>query len=94
MPIRTKYSTFVDWNGKNYCGYELKWNYPDEYVDVPMPTYISKFLKKFNDPKPKLFQKAPHVWTELVNGQNANLLKPSLNYLPLINSELPSFSKK
>ena len=36
----------VDWEGTNYCGLSLDWNYSLEYVDISMPKYIPAVLKK------------------------------------------------
>ena len=42
--LKTKYKISVDWNGTNYCGLTLKWNYALGYVDVSMPGYIPRLL--------------------------------------------------
>ena len=58
--LKQGYPTSVDWEGKNYCGYTFDWNYEKGYVDVSMPTYIPKMLKKFNHSVPTKPQRAPH----------------------------------
>ena len=41
--LRQNYKISVDWEGKNYCGLTLEWNYEKGYVDISMPGYIEKF---------------------------------------------------
>ena len=41
-----KYTT--DWEGKNYCGLTIDWNYQQKYVDISMPGYVTKALKRLH----------------------------------------------
>ena len=39
--------TFIyttNWEGNNYCGKTLDWNYTDGYVDTPMADYVKRVL--------------------------------------------------
>ena len=43
--LKSGYPTSIDWEGKNYCGFTLEWNYKKGYVDVSMPGYLPKMLQ-------------------------------------------------
>ena len=54
-----KYTT--DWTGHNYCGLTLDWNYLQGYVDISMPGYLEKALKRLQY-TPKISpQYSPHA---------------------------------
>ena len=55
-----------------------------------MLTYIPKFLKKINHPKPKRLQKAHHEWTEPIYGQKRQFAKtrPELPTLDKLQTSL------
>ena len=82
--LKQGYPTSVDWDGKNYCGYTFDWNYEKGYVDVSMPTYIPKMLRKFNHKKPSRPQRSPHSWSSPTYGQKRQYAKtnPDLPLLP------------
>ena len=50
----------TDWKGELYCGIKLNWNYEKGYVDISMPGYIQKVLKKFKHEMPAKPQYAPY----------------------------------
>ena len=66
--LRKFYRVTVDDTGTNYLGYTIEWNYEQGYVDISMPLYIPRALKRFNHPHPKRPQYAPHKWTKPVYG--------------------------
>ena len=43
-----KFYIAVDWDGKNYCGLNIDWHYQEGYIDIFMPMYAPKVLKKYN----------------------------------------------
>jgi hypothetical protein len=69
-----KESRYVRWNHavqnyvSVYCGLTLDWHYDTGYVDVSMPGYINRALKKFNHSAPLRDQHAPHKWIEPAYG--------------------------
>jgi hypothetical protein len=67
--LHDKYALTKDWSGSSYLGLTLKWNYEAGYVDISMPTYVSKSLAKFHHSKPTSAQHAPHQWSQPVYGQ-------------------------
>ena len=40
----------------------MEWHYDKGYVDVSMPDYVKKVLKKFQHPTPLQPQFSPHAW--------------------------------
>ena len=57
--IKSNYNYTVDWSGSNYCGMTFDWKYQEGYVDVSMPNYVAKALKRLNY-KAKTPQFSPH----------------------------------
>ena len=66
--LKQKYDITLDWTGTNYLAFTLDWHYHAGYVDLSMPVFVPKGLKKYNHVKPKLPQHAPHRWTKPVYG--------------------------
>ena len=71
--LQQYYKTTVDWEGNNYLGLRLDWDYLREHVDISMPGYIKKVLHKFKHIVPAKPQHAPHKWTEPVYGKHQQL---------------------
>ena len=46
--LNINYKTSVDWSGLQFCGLNLQWNYPKQYFNISMPTYIPNLLAKLN----------------------------------------------
>ena len=60
--LRKYYDISIDYDGQKYCGLQLDWHYNKEYVDISMPSYIKKALKKYNHSSPLRPQYSPHCW--------------------------------
>ena len=58
--LKKNYDILIDRTGKNYCGLTFEWHYKEGFVDVSMPMYVQKALKKFLHPTPQRPQYAPH----------------------------------
>ena len=59
--IGKHYRYTTDWKGTNYCGLAFKWDYAQGYVDISMPEYVTKMLKRLQH-APKTFpQYSPHT---------------------------------
>ena len=71
--LQKNYVISVDKTGQNYCGLTFNWNYTQQYVDVSMPGYIPKALKKFNHIPPKTKQYAPSTWPQREYGKSPQL---------------------
>ena len=61
--LRQKYTVTTDWSGINYCGLTIQWDYRNCHVDISMPGYINKLLKKLQHNKPEHPVHAPHKWS-------------------------------
>ena len=67
--LKKHYDISIDQEGTNYCGLELEWHYSAGYVDISMPKYVAKALKKYNHPPPLKPQLAPHKWSQPAYGK-------------------------
>ena len=69
--LADKYALTQDWTGSSYLGFTLDWHYDAvvPYVDVSMPDYVPKNLKKLGHTPPARPQHAPHAWTKPAYGQ-------------------------
>ena len=63
------YKITIDWNGTDYCGLHLDWNYTDKYVDMSMPGYIKRLLDRLQHKKPSKPVDAPHAWRKPTYGR-------------------------
>jgi hypothetical protein len=54
------YKLHMDLEGRNYMGLTMDWHYDEGYVDVSMPGYIPKLLKRLQHPTPSKPQYSPH----------------------------------
>ena len=61
--LRAHYKISVDWDGHNYYGLTLAWDYPNGYVDISMNNYVRKQMLRYQHSKPSSPQWAPHQWT-------------------------------
>jgi hypothetical protein len=60
--LKTEYKLTCDWKGELYCGITLrKWDHKQVTVQLPMPGYIERALRKFQHPKPYCPEHAPHA---------------------------------
>ena len=71
--LKQHYKISVDYEGKNYCGLTMDWNYQQGYVDISMPKYIPAMLKKLQHPSPKAPQYAPHQWVKPIYGSRLQM---------------------
>jgi hypothetical protein len=54
------YTVAIDWDGSLFCGINIDWNYPTGTVDLNMPKYIPKALRRFQHSKPTFPQHQPY----------------------------------
>ena len=71
--LNKSYKVSVDWTGKNYCGLTFNWNYDEGYVDISIPGYIEKALKRLQHKKSKRPQYSPHTWTQPSYGSKVQM---------------------
>ena len=60
--LKQHYEMKIDWNGEQYCGLHLTWDYENRTVDISMPGYIERVLQRFEHAIPSTPQHAPHAW--------------------------------
>ena len=81
--LKNHYDITIDWEGRNYCGLTLDWNYDKGYVDVSMPGYVHQALNKFQHTKPTRVQHSPHRWNAPVFGRKIQYTKEADKSPPL-----------
>ena len=63
------YKYTADWNGRNYCGLTIDWDYNEGHVDISMPGYVEKCLQRLQY-TPKISpQYSPHNHSPIIYGQ-------------------------
>ena len=62
------YKITIDWEGTDFCGLHLDWNYTDKYVNISMLGYINRLLDRLRQPKPPKPVDAPHRWRKPTYG--------------------------
>jgi hypothetical protein len=62
--LRQMYKITVDWEGTQYLGLTLRWDYVKRIVYVSMPGYIAAALHRFRHSVLSSPQDAPHAWTK------------------------------
>ena len=65
--LKDHFDFHLDYEGKNYMGLKLDWNYAAGYVDIYMPDYIEKYSNAYN---------IPHRTVH-----NTHIMNTSLSYL-------------
>ena len=75
--LRKLYEVDVKIEDNLYIGITLDWRYEDGYVDLSMPGYIEKVLKRFDIAEVLRPVLAPHAWNAPMYGQKAQLTNPA-----------------
>ena len=52
----------TDYEGNNYCGLHINWDYKLGYVDISMPDYVNKTLTKLHYPHPTIPEHSTHAY--------------------------------
>ena len=73
--LRQHYKVSVDYEGKNYCGLQISWNYEKRFVDISMPEYIDRLIHKCQIQAPKHPTFSPYTWTQPSYGKNSPICK-------------------
>ena len=63
----------MDWEGKKFCGMDLKWDYQNRTCDLSMHGCVHKALQKINNWKPTKLRHAPSNFTPPQYGQKIQL---------------------
>ena len=73
--LKQDYEINTDWEGTQYLGLTLDWNYIKRQVHLSMPGYIAKTLIRFAHPTPNKPQHQPHPHTERIYGATIQYAK-------------------
>jgi hypothetical protein len=58
--VRQFYKCLCDWDGEQYCGLTIKWDYNGRKVHLSMPNYVNKALTWFQHTPPQKWQDQPY----------------------------------
>ncbi len=58
--VQKYYKCSCDWEGEQYCGLTIKWDYKGRKVHLSMPGYMRKALTRFQHPPPAKQQDQPY----------------------------------
>jgi hypothetical protein len=81
--IQKYYKCSCNWDGQQYCGLTIKWDYNRHKVHLLMPTHIQKALKHFQHPPPQIQQDNLHPHVKKKYGTKEQFTKP-INKTPLL----------
>ena len=84
--LHNQYEATTDWNGSNYLGITLKWDYTNRTCDISMPRYIAAVIHLFQHPLPNRLEPSPHFRTEIQYGALIQFA-PMDNTTPLLDSD-------
>lgn len=62
--LSKEYVLKTDMTGGKYCGVTFEWDYENGTVDLSMPGYIERFLRRFAHAMPQHPERAPHEWAK------------------------------
>ena len=74
--LQHKYVVTTDFNGKNFCGLDIEWDYVNGWVDISMNNHVKNTLKKLQHTPLHQAQHAPHEWTTPTYGQTRQYVTP------------------
>ena len=73
MALKDQYEITIDEKGEKFLGLTLKWNYEHKRVNISMPGYVQKALKRFNHVAQGRKQNSPHAWNKPTYGKQQQL---------------------
>ena len=82
--IGSNFRYTVDYEGKNYCGLNIQWNYKRGYVDIEMPKAIPAALKKLNYTPKVSPQYSPHRHIPIIYGEKGSQQMVDTKHSPLL----------
>ena len=85
--LRKKYTITTDWEGKQFCGINLTWDYKNRTVDMDMPKYVDNALQRFEHELEKA-EHSPHHWIAPHYGKATQLTSPPDKSAPLSPADL------
>jgi hypothetical protein len=58
--VQQFYKCLCNWDGKQYCGLTIKWDYNGGKIHLLMPNYVNKALAQFQHTPPQTRQDQPY----------------------------------
>jgi hypothetical protein len=86
--LKTDNELTKDWDGDLYCGIKLKWDYNARTLDISMPGYIIKQLKKYKHASPTRPQHCPYTPEPKQYGSDAQRPLPKDTSPPLSKEDI------
>jgi len=83
--LEEHYSISTSWEGTQYCGLTIKWDYTNRTCDISMPGYIERALMRFQHPPPTRPQHSPHAWQKPQYGAKTQYV-PDPDHSPALNA--------
>ena len=68
--LQKLYHSSAEWDGGQYCGLTLKWDYTNRTCDISMQGYIERALQRFTHPPPHISATSSpcldqtHLWSQ------------------------------
>eukprot|EP00804_Cyclotella_cryptica_P029516 CCRYP_011300-RG/>CCRYP_011300-RG protein AED:0.04 eAED:0.04 QI:0/-1/0/1/-1/1/1/0/346 len=81
--LQQHYTVTTDWTGTKFAGIDIKWDYNKRTCRLTMDTYISALLLKYDHPRPRKPQHAPHKHCKIIYGAKEQLLPDNDTSPPL-----------
>ncbi len=74
--LKSDYEIEVEWEGTQYLGITLNWDYKKHQVHLSMPSYVEQALVRFGHEIPKILQHQPQKHTIPTYGAMVQYAKP------------------
>ena len=86
--LKKYYNLSTDWDASIVVGLHMKWDYVNRTVDLSMPGYVEKALKRFAHKVPARRQDAPFPWKRPQYGKKVQLSPAADTSRPLTPPEV------
>jgi hypothetical protein len=78
----------TNWSGTLFLDTTIAWDYHRGTVDISLPGYVAKAIKRFQHQPTDRAQHSPHAWTKPQYGRHPQLTPPPDDTEPLLPAEL------
>ena len=78
----------INWDGNEFCGMDIEWNYKNKTCNISMNGYVIKQLKKFTYKTRKKKQHSPSKYTPPKYGCKIQMAKVEKQYNILTSEEI------
>jgi len=81
--LQQDYKVTTDWTGTKFAGIDIEWDYKKRTCRLSMKGYIDEVLLKYDHPRPRKPQHAPHAHREIIYGAREQLVPDTDTSPPL-----------